>query len=85
MRLRGSGIDLLGTRNAALREIVRQVPASIAATQPGYSHQVTQKHAAPGRRTYEPAPVSADKFTACVWLDTVPGLSGAPAADVAPI
>jgi hypothetical protein len=43
---RESGIDLLGTRNAALREIVRQVPAPIAATHLGYSHQVTQKHAA---------------------------------------
>ncbi|HTQ88034.1 MAG TPA: hypothetical protein VMK84_00930 [Streptosporangiaceae bacterium] len=32
-------------RNAALREIVRQVPALIGATHLGYSHQVTQKHA----------------------------------------
>jgi hypothetical protein len=44
-RLRGLGIDLLGTRNAALRDLVRQVPAPIIATQLGYSHQVTQHHA----------------------------------------
>jgi hypothetical protein len=61
--LRESGIDLLGSRNAALREIVRQMPAPIAATQLGYSHQVTQKHAAlaaepmsqyPSRKSYAP-------------------------------
>lgn len=46
MRLRGSGIDLLGARNAALRQLVRQVPAPILATQLGYSPQVAHKHAA---------------------------------------
>jgi hypothetical protein len=45
-RLRTLGIDLLGSRNAALRDLVRQVPAPIVATQLGYSHQVTQRHAA---------------------------------------
>jgi hypothetical protein len=45
-RLRGIGIDLLGARNAALRDLVRQVPAPIIATQLGYSHQVTLRHAA---------------------------------------
>ena len=42
----GVGIHLLGARNAALRDLVRQVPAPIVATQLGYSHQVTQRHAA---------------------------------------
>ena len=45
-RLRAIGIDLLGARNAALRDLVRQVPAPIVATQLGYSHQVTQRHTA---------------------------------------
>lgn len=45
-RLRTLGINLLGSRNAALRDLVRQVPAPIVATQLGYSHQVTQRHAA---------------------------------------
>jgi hypothetical protein len=44
-RLRAIGIDLLAARNAALRDLVRQVPAPIVATQLGYSHQVTQRHA----------------------------------------
>ncbi|MDP9094861.1 MAG: recombinase XerD [Actinomycetota bacterium] len=44
-RLRDLGIDLLGTRNATLRDLVRRVPAPIVATQLGYSHQVTQRHA----------------------------------------
>jgi hypothetical protein len=44
-RLRPIGIDLLGARNAALRDLVCQVPAPIVATQLGYSHRVTQRHA----------------------------------------
>jgi hypothetical protein len=44
-RVRRSGVDLLGSRNAALRELVRQVPPPIVATQLGYSHQVTIRHA----------------------------------------
>lgn len=44
-RLRTLGIDLLGSRNAALRDLVRQVPAPIVATQLGYCHQVTHHHA----------------------------------------
>jgi hypothetical protein len=44
-RLRTLGIDLLGTRNATLRDLVRQLPAPILATQIGYSHQATQRHA----------------------------------------
>jgi hypothetical protein len=44
-RLRDLGIDLLGTRNTTLRDLVRRVPAPILATQLGYSHQVTQRHA----------------------------------------
>jgi hypothetical protein len=44
-RLRSLGIDLLGARNAALRDLVRRVPAPIVATQLGYSQQVTELHA----------------------------------------
>lgn len=44
-RLRHLGIDLLGTRNTTLRDLVRRVPAPLVATQLGYSHQVTQRHA----------------------------------------
>ncbi|MCU1676322.1 MAG: hypothetical protein JWM93_1080 [Frankiales bacterium] len=45
-RLRGLGINLLGTRNAALRDLVRHVPAPLLADQLGYSNQVMHKHAA---------------------------------------
>jgi len=45
-RLRDLGIDLLGSRNASLRQLVRQVPAPIVASQLGYSTPVTLKHAA---------------------------------------
>lgn len=44
-RLRNLGVDLLGARNAALRDLVQRVPAPIVATQLGYSPQVTQRHA----------------------------------------
>ncbi len=46
IRLRSLGIDLLGARNATLRELVQQAPAPIVASQLGYSTQVTIKHAA---------------------------------------
>ena len=45
LRLRVIGIDLLGARNAALRDLVRQLSAPIVATQLGCSHQVAQRHA----------------------------------------
>lgn len=44
-RLRALGIDLLGARNTALRELVAQVPAPVVAEMLGYSNQVAQKHA----------------------------------------
>ncbi|OIN80733.1 hypothetical protein [Mycobacterium malmoense] len=45
-RLRGLGINLLGSRNTALQQLVSEVPAPLAAEMLGYSDQVTQKHAA---------------------------------------
>ncbi|MEV5710650.1 hypothetical protein [Actinoallomurus sp. NPDC052274] len=45
-RLQGIGIELQAARNTALRELVRDVPAPIAARMLGYSDQVTHKHAA---------------------------------------
>ena len=44
-RLRELGINLLGARNTAIRELVTQVPAPVVAEMLGYSDQVTQKHA----------------------------------------
>jgi hypothetical protein len=44
-RLRGLGVNLLGSRNTALRELVSEVPAPLVAEMLGYSYQVTQKHA----------------------------------------
>jgi hypothetical protein len=44
-RLRGFGIDLLGARNTALRELVTQVPAPVVAELLGYSDQVVHRHA----------------------------------------
>lgn len=44
-RLRDLGIDLRGARNAALRELIQQVPPPIVASQLGYSPQMTLRHA----------------------------------------
>jgi hypothetical protein len=44
-RLRDLGINLLGARNTALRELVTQVPAPVVAELLGYSDKVMQKHA----------------------------------------
>lgn len=46
IRLRSLGINLLGARNAALRELAQQAPAPIVAAQLGLSTQITTKHAA---------------------------------------
>ena len=45
-RLRWLGIDLLGARNAALRELVSEVPAPVVAEMLGYSDTVVHRHAA---------------------------------------
>jgi hypothetical protein len=45
-RVRDLGINLLGARNAALRDLVTQAPAPVVATMLGYSYQVTARHAA---------------------------------------
>lgn len=45
-RLRWLGIDLLGARNTALRELVTQVPPPVVAEMLGYSDQVVHRHAA---------------------------------------
>lgn len=45
MRLRWLGINLLGSRNRALQELVSQMPPPVVAQMLGYSDQVTQKHA----------------------------------------
>jgi len=51
-RLRWLGINTLGSRNTALRELVAQVPAPLVADMLGYSDQVTQKHAAEAGNTW---------------------------------
>jgi hypothetical protein len=64
-RLRRLGVDPLGARNAALRELVQQAPAPVVADLLGYSTQITLAHAAraaepynsyPGRRQISRAP-----------------------------
>jgi hypothetical protein len=45
MRLRWLGVDLLGSRNTALRELVSEVPPPLVAEMLGCSYQVTQRHA----------------------------------------
>lgn len=45
IRLRAMGIELLGARNAALRELVQQVPPPIVASQLGYSPRIALRHA----------------------------------------
>ena len=44
-RLRRLGMDLLGARNTALRELVTQVPPPVVAEMLGYSDQVVHRHA----------------------------------------
>ncbi|WP_183061589.1 recombinase XerD [Motilibacter peucedani] len=44
-RVRDLGINLLGARNAALRDFVTQAPAPVVAAMLGYSNQVTAHHA----------------------------------------
>ncbi len=44
-RLRSLGINLLGARNAALRELVTQVPPPVVAEMLGYSDQIVIRHA----------------------------------------
>ncbi|MCU1527105.1 MAG: hypothetical protein JWP75_868 [Frondihabitans sp.] len=43
-KLRDTGIDLRGARNAALRTLVLELPAPIVADSLNYSYQVTDKH-----------------------------------------
>lgn len=45
-KIRDHGIDLLGGRNAAMRQLVLDMPPAVAATVLGYSPQVTERHAA---------------------------------------
>ncbi len=45
-RVRNLGIELLGARNAALRDLVTQAPAPVVAALLGYSDKVTARHAA---------------------------------------
>jgi hypothetical protein len=51
-RLRSLGINLLGSRNTALQELVSEIPAPLAAEMLGYSDEVTQKHAAEAGNTW---------------------------------
>lgn len=44
-RVRRLGINLLGARNTALRDLVIQAPAPVVAAMLGYSNQVTARHA----------------------------------------
>ena len=43
-KLRDSGIDLRGARNASLRALVLELPAPVVADSLNYSYQVTDKH-----------------------------------------
>lgn len=52
MRLRWLGINLLGSRNRALEELVSQIPPPVVAEMLGYSDQVTQRHAAEAGNTW---------------------------------
>lgn len=45
VRLRKLGINILGARSAALRELVTQVPPPVVAEMLGYSDQVVHRHA----------------------------------------
>lgn len=47
-KVRDHGVDLLGGRNAAMRQLVLDMPPAVAATVLGYSPQVAERHAAQG-------------------------------------
>jgi hypothetical protein len=65
MRLRWLGINLLGSRNTALRKLVSQIPPPIVAEMLGYSDQVTQRHAAEAGNTWmQYASLAPDRTTA---------------------
>jgi len=51
-RLRALGINLQGSRNTALQELVAEIPAPLVAEMLGYSDQVTQRHAAAAGNTW---------------------------------
>ena len=51
-RLRALGVNLLGSRNTALQELVSEIPAPLVAEMLGYSDRVTQKHAAEAGTTW---------------------------------
>jgi hypothetical protein len=44
-KLRDAGIDLRGARNAALRQLVLDMPPAIAADTLGYAYTTTERHA----------------------------------------
>lgn len=45
LRPRKLGINLLGARNAAIQNLVAEVPPPLVAELLGYSYQVTHRHA----------------------------------------
>lgn len=51
-RLRALGVNLLGSRNTALQQLVSEIPAPLVAEMLGYSDRVTQRHAAEVGRTW---------------------------------
>lgn len=51
-QLRNQGINILGARNAALRQLTLDMPPAIAAASLGYSHQVAERHAAAAGATW---------------------------------
>lgn len=55
-RIRTLGINPLGARNAALRELVQQAPAPVVADLLGYSTQITYAHAARAAQPYNRYP-----------------------------
>jgi hypothetical protein len=60
-RLRRLGINLLGSRNTALRELVSEIPPPLVAEMLGYSDQVTQKHAAEAGNTWARYAAATDR------------------------
>jgi hypothetical protein len=51
-KLQGTGIHLLGGRNAELRELVPEMPPRVAIRALGYSSQTTEDHAVDAGRTW---------------------------------
>ncbi len=91
-RLRPLGINLRGSRNTALRELVSQIPPPLVAEMLGYSDKVTQRHAVEAGNTWAmyastdrastPTAPSGRTLTTDISNDSPISTAGEPKSDI---